>query len=181
MAKTEAVISVTLDPVFTRALARQRELQAFLSGEYVSDQSPSDLAAYIRVQALALTAEVHEVLNETHWKPWAVRPDGADVVISKKRYTGELADVFIFFMNLMLAGDVTTAELMMAVNAKQDKNMQRWLNGYDAKATKCRGCGRSFDDEDVTCYSGTIAGDGIPVLGFCAEKERFIDSEGNAV
>lgn len=177
------VVQVTIDPVFSRALARQREMQAFLLGKYVTDLEPDELARFIRDQAFALNAEVHETVDETHWKPWAVRPENEPVVINKTRYIGEMADVFIFMMNLMLAGDVTTVELMMAVNAKQDKNMNRWITGYDAKATKCRGCGRSFDDDGVGCYAAVSpeTTGSLPILAFCAQKERFIDQSGNVI
>ena len=183
MATRETVVGIKFDPVFFRAFLRQEDMQAFLLGKHVRDLDPAELAAFIRTQAYAAVAEIVEAVDETHWKPWAVRPDDEDIVISKTRYTGELADVFIFFMNLMLAGGVAPSELLTAVEAKQKKNMERWTNGYDAKATKCRACGRAFDDESVNCHSGIKAEDagGTPVFAFCAVKERFIDAEGNVL
>ena len=180
MATRDVVVNLTLDPRFARLLTRQDDLQAFLLGRRVADLDFKELADFIRVQAFALNAEVHEAVDETHWKPWATPPEGEGVVISKNRYTGELADVFIFLMNLMLAGDVTMNELAEAVNVKQDKNLGRWMKGYDAKSTKCKGCRRAFDDKDVTCYPSTMSGEEL-VLAFCSERERFIDSEGNPV
>jgi hypothetical protein len=177
------VLSVTLDPRFTRLLYRQDDLQTFLLSKRVVDLDPDDLAAYIRTQGYAAVAEIVEAIDETHWKPWAVRPEGEPVVTSQERYIGELADVFIFFMNLMLAGGVGMTALARAVDAKQKKNLERWTNGYDAKATKCRGCGRAFDDKDVKCYAGISAEKtgSLPVFAFCAEKERFIDKDGNVL
>lgn len=176
-------VQVTLDPIFNRLLNRQDDLQAFLLARRVTELEPHDLAAFIRNMSLALNAEVTEVLEETYWKPWAKLPSDGVIVPSKTRYTGELADVFIFFMNLMLAGGVTMADLAKAVDAKQTKNLMRWTNGYDAKSTKCMGCKRSFDDPDVNCYPHVTSDEpgAVNVLAFCADKERFIDREGNSV
>jgi len=179
----DAVISVSLDPAFARLLKRQEDLQTFLLGKKPMDLDPKEMSDYIRTQAFALVAEVVEATDETHWKPWSVRPDGEEMIPSHKRFVGELADAYIFLMNLMLVGGVVTAELALAVQAKQDKNLDRWQSGYNAKTTKCRGCGRSFDDEGVKCYSSISAEEtgSLPVFAFCAEKERFIDAEGNPV
>ena len=163
-----------------RGIYRKR----FCSASMWPTWTPTISVGYIRTQAFAI-AEVHEaVMDEASaWKPWAVRPDGEGIVISKARYTGELADVYIFLMNLMLAGGVDTNELAAAVEAKQQKNLERWTNGYDAKKTKCRGCGRSFDDPDVNCYSSVSAEEtgSLPVRRPCAEKERFIDEDGGII
>ena len=180
MATKDVVVKLTLDPRYARLLERQEQLQAFLLGKRPADMDPEEMAAYIRTQSLATVAEVIEVLDETHWKPWSVRPDGQDVVTSKKRYTSELADVFIFLMNLMLVGEVTSNELADAVNAKQEKNLERWVTGYNAKTTKCPGCGRSYDDDGVKCYKAQKAGKDI-ILAFCQDKERFIDKDGEPV
>lgn len=177
------LINVKLDPRFNRLLTRQDDLQAFLLGERVCEMDPADLSAFIRNMVLALTAEAHEVLEETHWKPWATFPADGVVIPSRDRYIGELADVFIFFLNLMLAGQVTMNDLAQAVDAKQTKNLMRWTNGYDAKSTKCPACKRSYDDSDVHCYPA-VNGDepgAANVLAFCADRERFIDREGKTV
>jgi dUTPase-like protein len=165
------VILVTIDPAFARLLKQQDDLQAFLLTKRVQELDPDELSAFIRTQAFALMAEVVEATDETHWKPWSVRPDDEPVVISRERYISELADVYIFFMNLMLAGDVTTIELAQAVKAKQEKNLQRWLTGYNAKATKCPKCKRSYDDDGVTCYPGDKA---TGVLAMCSEIGEFV-------
>jgi len=172
----DGVIMVTLDPRATRLLQRQADLQAFLLARRVDDMDPDALSQYIRDQAFAMIGETYEAVEETHWKPWAVRPDGEPVVISKQRYIGELADVYIFFMNLMLAGGVTTTELFQAVDDKQTKNLRRWTEGYDAKSTKCPACRRAYDDEDVKCYPAVSAEEtgSLPVLPFCEMSGEFV-------
>lgn len=178
MATQEAVISVTLDPAFARLLQRQDDLQAFLLGKRPIDLDPEEKAAYIRTQAFATIAEVVEATDETHWKPWSVRPEGEEVVISQTRFTGELADVYIFLMNLMLAGGVTAMDLAKAVANKQQKNLDRWTSGYNAKTTKCPACRRSYDDEGVDCYPSKEA---VGILDFCAVAGRFLDKDGATV
>lgn len=169
MARTSAVVTVRLDPRFTELLDRQNRLQTFLAGEHIGDFDRNRTASFIREQALALIVEVGEVLNETQWKPWAIQTDEA-IVIDKQKYIGELADVYIFFMNLMLAGGVTTTELVEAVSAKQAKNLGRWTSGtYDGRSNKCPKCGRSYDDGGVTCYPAHGE-----ILALCADTGEFV-------
>jgi hypothetical protein len=146
---------VTIDPAFARLLARQNDLQTFLTPQTIAGLSDDERAAFIRTQALALVAEVIETIDETHWKPWAKRPEGAAIITDHTRYTNELADAFIFLMNLMLAGGVSMMELARAVDAKQTKNLDRWMSGYDGKSSKCSRCGRAYDDPNVGCMPGT--------------------------
>lgn len=178
MAQAEHVLSLTLDPTFQKMLARQDDLQAFLLGRRPIDLDDDEKAAFLRNMALALNAEVTEVLEETNWKPWATRPDGQGVVRNLPAYTSELADVYIFFMNLMLLGGVSTMDLAKAVQGKQEKNLARWTSGYDAFTNKCRYCRRSFDDDGVTCYP---AKDTAGILAFCAVSGRFLDKDGDLV
>lgn len=142
-------VHVSIDPRMTRMLSRQNEFQTLL-GRHPDGMSRNELKEYIRTQAFALMAEVVEATDETQWKPWAADiPD--QPIVDKPRYVGELADVFIFFMNMMLAGKVSVTELCQAVDAKQDKNIKRQQDGYNAKDTKCPGCKRAYDDPGVNC------------------------------
>jgi hypothetical protein len=152
-------------------LQKQDDLQAFLLASRVQDLEPDKLAEFMRSTAFALIAEVVEAMDETHWKPWSTRPDGEGVVANRQRFVGELADVYIFFMNLMLCGDITTTELSEAVGKKQEKNLQRWLNGYNAQTTKCPKCKRSYDDEGVTCYP---ADKERGILALCSVYGEFV-------
>lgn len=169
-------MSVTIDPRFSRMLQRQSDNQTFLFPQTIAGLSSGDRAEFIRTQAYALIAEVVEAVDETHWKPWATPPVDGVIVPNKGRYVSELSDVFIFFLNLMLAGDVTVTELCEAVDTKQTKNLTRWLNGYDAKATKCPSCGRAYDDSGVECKPATLeTDDGFnPESAWCAQVERYI-------
>lgn len=165
------VLRLTMDPVFARLLQRQNDNQTFLFPEGIAGMPPDKLSDFIRTQAYALVAEVVESVDETHWKPWATRPADQDVIPNRDRYTSELADVFIFFMNLMLAGGVTMSDLAKAVEIKQDKNMARWQNGYDGKSSKCPGCGRDYGDTGVECAPASKMSDHRP---WCSDREKLI-------
>lgn len=140
-------LNITLDPVMTLMLTRQEEFQArLLNGDLPSELQGTERMAYIREQALALLDEVHEALAETGWKSWATSNH-----VNREAYLGELADVYIFLMNLMLVGDIRAHELARVVMEKQAKNHKRQDNGYDGVTTKCVVCKRALDDTAVTC------------------------------
>jgi NTP pyrophosphatase (non-canonical NTP hydrolase) len=142
-----AELTLSLDPVMTLMLTKQREFQTrILGGVEPSDLSDADKMAYIREQALALMDEVHEAMAETGWKSWATSNH-----INREAFKGELADVFIFFMSLMLVADIPAHELCQAILAKQIKNIKRQDDGYDGISTKCPGCKRAYDDDAVKC------------------------------
>lgn len=147
MATNQLPVTVHVDPMFSGLYVVQRDFQArLLSGDLPADLRGTDRKAYIREQALALTSELHEALDETGWKSWATSDH-----INRDAYMGELADVFIFLMNLMLVGDITPTDLMMVTRRKIAKNHKRQDDGYDGVSTKCPGCKRAYDDDAVTC------------------------------
>lgn len=78
------------------------------------------LVEYIRWNALALTAELGRMLDETHWEPW-IKHDGA-VIPDQDRYLMRLICAFRFVLNLTLAGtgDVLTTEIA-----------RRFVDGFD--------------------------------------------------
>lgn len=172
MASREAVISVNIDPAFARLLARQRNIQIVHMAGDPAELSREDLKAFIRTNVLALIVEAGEALDETQWKPWAADIPDEAVVVGRQRYLSELADVFIFTMNLLLAGNLSMMELAQAVDAKQTKNIQRQLGGYNAKDTKCPGCGRAYDDEGVTCKAKVQTEEGIQ--HWCADRRWIV-------
>lgn len=176
MATTD--INVTLDPVFTRLLQTQRMIQNNHMDRDMSTMDPEQLRSYIREQALALVGEVCEALGETQWKPWAKLIEDKPIV-DRPRFIGEMADVFIFFMNLMIAGEVTTHDLAKAVEAKQVININRQISGYDGKSTKCPGCKRAYDDPAVKCMPVVMGNpsdpeDGSPQPAWCDEDQVWM-------
>lgn len=168
----EAVIHVTIDPAFARLLQRQRDIQKVHMGGMPSQMDDEVLSAFIRDMTLALCAEAHEAMEETQWKPWARINPEIPIVVNRDKFKGELADVFIFLMNLMLAADLSMMELAQAVDAKQDINIQRQIENYDGRSTKCSKCGRATDDPAVKCYrAGKDIGGYVTTKDYC-EMDR---------
>ncbi len=146
MATAEHVIK--LDPYFITVHTMQAMFQQrLLAGDLPHQLGATEKAAYVREQALALTVEVGEALNEIGWKSWAKpRPT------NRPAYVEELADVFIFFMNMMLVEDVRPTELLNAVKDKIAVNIKRQDKGYVIDhTTKCPGCKRSYNGAGVLC------------------------------
>lgn len=173
MATTEIPVTVHVDPMFSGLYVLQRDFQAFLhDNQFPADMTDEKKMQYLGTQALALTNELHEALDETGWKPWATSNH-----INRDAYLGELADVFIFLMNMMLVGDITPTDLMGAVKDKQIKNRKRQDDGYDGVTTKCPACKRAYDDDAVLCKPfGAIA---PGVNAWCDYLKRHTNQTGN--
>lgn len=124
---------------------------------------PADRVRYIKDMSLALTAELHEALDETGWKPWATRKG----ILDRDAYVGELVDVLHFLVNLFLAtGDdpVDLAdEVFTRYTLKNQVNRDRQSASYDGVSTKCGVCRRALDDPAVGC---SRKGD----QGYCARE-----------
>lgn len=102
---------------------------------------------FLTAMHVAQTDEMHEMLGEIGWKPWATsRHINRDAAVS------EMVDEFHFFMNRLLALGVDEEELTRLYYAKHGKNAKRQREGYDGVSTKCPECHRAYDDDFVDCY-----------------------------
>jgi len=119
---------MSVNGVIWELLRAQGQLQEIM-GHSFETMDVETRRRYICDQTLAIIKEVTEALDETPWKPWATYP--TDASINDDPYVGELADVFIFFLNLMLVGDVSERRLIEAVRAKITKNQNRYDRKYD--------------------------------------------------
>lgn len=175
MATTPIIVRV--DPLFSGIFVLQRDFQARLLGMVPADLPDDKKMEYIREQAYALTDELHEATAETGWKSWATSNH-----INRDAYKGELADVFIFFMNLMLVAGITPSELLEMVKAKIAKNHKRQDDGYDGVSTKCPSCKRAYDDDAVGCYPGRkgLDRDDPGIVGYCEVVDSMINKNGEA-
>jgi hypothetical protein len=108
-----------------------------------------DRIEFIKNTALAINAEVLEALDETGWKPWTTSWH-----INEAKYKAELVDVFHFFLCMMLAVNMSTAELFEGYRAKMAINIRRQQEKYDGK-NKCPQCKRAYDDSAVDCEKST--------------------------
>lgn len=190
MADTPHQITVDVVPGLSVAYARQREIQrVFLDGQTPAELDPARKMSFMMETGLAIMKEVGEALDETGWKPWAKSNH-----INEGPYKGELADVMIFLMNMMLMVDMTPGEMIKLVLAKQKINLDRQASGYDGVTTKCPGCKRAYDDPQVLCceigaapFIGVvpIAAVGIPVpvdaVGWCDGGSHYVNKMGNGV
>jgi len=172
-------LTITLDPVMSLMYKVQEGFQQRLTGGVAPhDLAPDAKMAYIREQALALTDEVHEAMGETGWKSWATSNH-----INREAYLGELADVYIFFMNLMLVGNIRPHELAKVVMEKQEKNHKRQDDGYDGVSTKCPACKRAYDDDAVKCRKAPPMPNNQPtqIYGHCATLNAYVNQDGMMV
>lgn len=140
--------NLTIDPTFMRLLARQREIQrVFLKGPTPAELDDARKMAFTMETGTALMCEVTEALNETGWKPWA-----SSNHINSPAYREELADIYIFLMNLMLIDDMTMMDMARLVEEKQNKNLKRQAEGYTGVTEKCPHCKGALDGAGIECY-----------------------------
>lgn len=166
MATTDIPVNLTIDPYWSKLYLLQRDFQVRILDAHPKELSPREQMEYLREQSLALIAEVHEALAETGWKSWA-----SSMHINREAFKGELADVFCFFMNLMMVADITPAELMDATTRKIKKNHERQDNAYDGVSTKCSQCKRAYDDDAVECTPAGITPQGLAYVAWCDVKQ----------
>ncbi len=151
-------------------LATQRALQRKSFGLDPVMLTTEAAIEFIHWNVTALTDELHEMLAEIGWKPWASSKHIHGAPAAK-----EMIDAWHFFMNIMLAlgpfisqgqGDsfpCNTEELAQwwqnAYYAKKAINEQRQIEGYDGVSTKCTTCKRELSEVNPSNPScGTPAG-----------------------
>lgn len=104
-------------------LAAQRSQQVNCFGTDPLSLPLDERADYVRLNVLAATDELHELLAEMTWKPWDRRTKG--VVLRPDRAASEIADVLAFVCNLALAYHVSADELVAAIRAKHEEVRER--------------------------------------------------------
>lgn len=112
---------------FVDWLEYTRSSQRDMYGTDVPNMSKGELMEYIRLNVLAATDELHEVLAETGWKPWKKQGFGE---IDFDNALSELVDVMHFIGNLFIAIDADGYDLSEAYNDKAAINKQRVSEGY---------------------------------------------------
>lgn len=128
------------------AINAQYELQKNSFGADPKNLDVEDSLEWIRWNVLALEDELHELLAETGWKPWAKSKH-----INRDAYVSELVDAFHFLMNLMIVVDCDADEFLAKYAEKRGLNAQRQAEGYDGVSGKCVKCKRALDDTAVLC------------------------------
>lgn len=166
----------------TDRLAQMFALQLALESDvmYPGDFPSENIARLkdqIRTSALAMIVETAEALQEAPWKPWAVSAGTSP--FNKPAYTAELVDVWHFFINLCLLGNVSADDIYAGYMRKQRINRQRQLEGYSDRKDKCAGCGRDVNEPGVQCGPASVV-DGTPYR-WCSEKGDWFDNDGKAL
>ena len=139
-------------------LRAQRELQRVMPHGDPARLEGEARTSFISWNVLALTDELHEMLDEVGWKPWATSQH-----VNADRALAELVDAWHFMMNLLwaVAGldpydhpDAAADRLAHALHegylAKRAVNEERQAAGYDGVTGKCPRCHRDLAESDCT-------------------------------
>lgn len=148
-------------------LEAQAKLQLKMpGGKDPRDMEEEEKALFIKDMVLALSDELHELLDEVGWKPWATSRH-----VNFDSAQSELIDALHFFLNLALALNLNGRQMKELYYGKNKKNHQRQEEGYDGISSKCGYCRRALDDEDELLARGEagcwISSDGN--TGYCRE------------
>lgn len=111
-----------------------------------TDADRKPLIDFLHWNVTALTDELHEMLAEMGWKPWAKSRH-----INLEAARGEAIDALHFLLNIFLGLGMDAEAVKLAYDNKHKKNAKRQEEGYDGVSTKCPGCGRALDDDAVKC------------------------------
>jgi hypothetical protein len=169
------VVNVNVIDKLEHMIKMQREFNEKSFDLDFVNMSQVERVQYIRDQHQAAVVELTEVLNETEWKPWA-KPSSLILgpQINRNAYIGELIDVIHFWLNMLfpVCENMTPTEIADEIftrfTMKNRINIQRQLDDYDGRSTKCGGCGRAVDDVAVQC---TREND----QGYCAQTDSDIN------
>lgn len=153
----------------SRMIDLQRELQIKTYGHDFTSMSTQDRVDFIKENVLALTDELHELLAETSWKPWA-----KSEFLNEEKAFSELIDAWHFMMNIMIAiapyldADHTANLFTASYFQKREVNVQRQEDGYDGQSTKCPNCKRALDDVMAVKLIAVERKGGVGTTAICA-------------
>lgn len=132
------------------------------SNRFIEESSPTDddrmpAIDFMHWNVTALVDELHELLGEIGWKPWAKSRH-----INLDAARSEWIDALHFLMNLALVLGMDAEMIRRLYDAKHEKNAKRQAEGYDGVSTKCPVCKRALDDDAVFCS---------PQENYCAVRD----------
>lgn len=164
----ELALPDTDDYSFSNWLESARQLQEVAYDAYYDRMDDETRADSMMTMLLAAHAEITEMGQECGWKPWA-QPRGW---INREAVISEAVDVLHFVANMLTHANCTGKELTEAYKAKQQKNLDRQLEGYDGVSDKCPGCKKCYVDPGVRC---SPPNDEAPVpLAWCSTQMEYI-------
>lgn len=165
--------SYTTPDALDEMLQAQDAMQADTYGQGLRELLPDDVPTAVSqatTNVLAALDELHELLAETSWKPWA-KGDYLNLEAAR----GEWIDAWHFMMNLANLLGLDSASIKSRYFAKRAKNIRRQEEGYDGRSTKCPGCHRALDDDAVKCHPmrGRLGTDEEHDGIMCVARGRF--------
>lgn len=114
-------MSLTLQELLDKQLQLQRESFHLDPPSMTGDER----AEFIRWNVLAATHELHEMMDETGWKPWSTSRH-----FNRELYLMEGVDVLHFILNLFLVAATDGHEVSDMYEKKHAVNADRQTNGY---------------------------------------------------
>lgn len=109
--------------------ARAQQIETF--GVDPTTLTGDALADFVRLNALATTGELHELLNTIQWKTW--KADQGEALETRQEQLAELVDVMAFVANIALAlGFTSTQEVSSMIRHKQAVVRERQANSGNA-------------------------------------------------
>lgn len=159
---------------FTEWINSTGDLQTIAYGQDPRDISLGDeFKDFARWNTMAAVAELVEFLDEVPWKPWA-----STLELDRRAAIGEIVDAMHFIGNLLRLLDVRGDELTAAYKAKQLKNLQRQIDGYDGKKEKCGYCNRELDIPEGVTIRYSCSAPGCKAQGqYCSTAHHRMQQE----
>ena len=97
------------------------------SDKKLRDFNDKEKTLYSKELALLMHQEVSEFIDAVgNYKLHKTQKDGKSI----KEIRKEIADIFIFSLNMALTHNMTLDELLSGVESKQNENFQRQKSGY---------------------------------------------------
>lgn len=167
MDATDLTLPETDDYTFSDWLTSTRQLQEVAYGAFYDEMDPETRADSMLMNLFAMVDEISEMGGECGWKPWA-QPRGW---INREAVIKEAVDLLHFAGNMLTHAQCTGQELTAAYKAKQMKNLQRQIDGYDGRKGKCATCHRELEDVlggKEGWQAGVFKHTAYPDLEFCS-------------
>ena len=143
--------------------------ERFPESQALAEAERKSAIDFIHWNVTATVDELHELLAEIGWKPWAKSRH-----INLEAARGEWIDAMHFMANLALVLGMDDAnDIIERYHKKHEKNAKRQEEGYDGVSTKCPICHRALDDDSVLCSidEPEAKGPGI-TSGYCFMKNQ---------
>ena len=127
----------------TSMLETQKELQNVFDARS-SSSDPRESCEYIKDMVFAAGNELHELVDETDWKPWTRQWN-----INTDEARGEWIDAWHFMLNLANKLGMDADTIFRMYHDKARVNHARAAALTDP--LKCKRCKRALDDPKVKC------------------------------